>query len=97
MEYKKDNVRFTLPDRPTVRQQLAYFGAVGDAKGADRFVRYWEGAKTLIVDWECAAMPEIDKIDLDSLTNPSDVLVILFAGSQTAVYMSGLEDIPKNS
>ena len=44
-------VSFQLPDRVTVRQQLAYYSGAGLAVGDELFERYWQGAKAIITDW----------------------------------------------
>lgn len=87
---------FTLPERPTVRQQLAYTSAAGFSGRLSMLERHWEGAKTIMADWSCEALPDT-AVDLDELTNPTQAEAITWAGLQAAVHMNGIEDIPKNS
>lgn len=96
MEFKRDDCTFTIPDRPTVRQQLAWFGAAGGRDPSDVYDRYWEGAKQLIQTWQCDALPDY-KVSLDEISNPSQASVILWAGVAVWRFMNELEDIPKNS
>lgn len=85
-----------VPDRPTVRQQLAFFALVGDARGRDKFERYWEGAKAIVTEWQCPALPDTD-IDLDEISNPVQARIVLSVGLRILTYMNTLEDIPPNS
>jgi hypothetical protein len=87
---------FTLPDRPSVRQQLAYFSEAGIARGQELFERYWRGALTIIQDWKCAALPD-PNIDLDALDDPKATEVILWAGIAAKNHMDALDNVPKNS
>lgn len=96
MEFKNDKCTFTVPDRPTVRLQMQWYGAAGGIDGATTWVRYWEGAKQLIQNWKCESMPDLNAIDLDVLTNPSDREILIWAGLQVLQHMNSLEDIPKN-
>ena len=89
-------VKFTVPDRPTVRQQLAWFGAAAGRDPSDLFVRYWEGAKTLIQSWECAALPDY-KVELDNISDPTQTNVIVWVAIQVRNHISAMEDLPKNS
>lgn len=97
MKYENERLgcSFEVPDRPTVRQQLEWYGEMAQAKGKDQFVRHWEAAKTLISGWECAALPD-PKASLDQMTNPSQTQVVIWAGTQVLMHMNRLEDVPKN-
>lgn len=86
----------SVPDRPTVRQQLEFFAVVGDARGKERFERYWEGAKAVITDWQCPALPDI-QANIDDLTNPIQARIILSVGLRVVTHMNSLEDLPPNS
>ena len=96
MEFSNDKVKFTVPDRPTVRQQMHWFGAVSGGDKSEIYTRYWDAAKTLIDKWECAELPDY-KADMDSLTNPTQTHIMIWAGLQVLEFMNKLEDIPKNS
>jgi hypothetical protein len=97
MEYKSDDfgVSFTVADKVTVRRQLIYFSEAARATGKELFERLWLGARTVIEDWQCEAMPDIDT-DLDSLTDPRAAAAVTWAGIQVQNHMDGLERIPKN-
>ena len=92
----KLGVTFRVPDHPTVRQQLAYFSEAGMARGSQMFERLWLGALTLMEDWECELLPD-PKVDLDGLTDPKVVQVLLWSGLNVEVHMNQLEEIPKVS
>lgn len=96
MEFKRNDCTFTIPDRPTVRQQLAWFSAAGGRDPNDVYDRYWEGAKQLIQEWQCEAISDF-KISLDEISNPTQTNIILWAGIEVWRFMNKLEDIPKNS
>lgn len=96
MEFKNDDCTFTIPDRPTVRQQLAWFSAVSGHDQNDLMERYWDGAKALIQKWECAALPDY-KVDIDTIDKPTQTAVMIWAGMQVLNFMRALEDVPKNA
>lgn len=88
-------VRFTLPDKITVRGQLRYFGALNDPELEGSYERYWEAAKALIENWKCKLVPDIN-IDLDKITDPEITGVILWAGRQVMAHFGELEKVSKN-
>jgi hypothetical protein len=94
MLFEKDGIKFSIPDRPTVRQQLAYISATTGIDSERHLERLWNGAKTLIESWEC----ELFKTDvnLDNVSNPKIAELILWASIQVRSYINGLEEIPKN-
>lgn len=87
--------RFTVPDRPTVRQQMTWADAISTRDGVIRTEYYWSGVLTLIEDWECEIFPD-PRVSLDDVDNPSILTVIRWAAIQAMYHMTGLEDIPKN-
>lgn len=97
MEYERKNpdCKITVPDKITVRQQLEYFSLAGAAAGREMLIRYWEGAKALITDWQCELLPDM-RTDLDKVTNPDVVSLIVWAGTQVKRHVNALEDVPKN-
>ena len=98
MEYKNDRlgVSFTLPDRPTVREQMRYFSTVRFTANPDRLECQWAAATALIREWKCARLPVLEAIDLDALTDPTDLNILVWASTQTVILMNDLEDVPKN-
>ena len=97
MEFTKEKpkVRFTIPDRPTARQQLAYYSATAGTHSEDYLFRLWSGARALMIEWECGDFEK--DVNLDEVTDPSIVDVVLWAALQVKTYISKLEDLPKNS
>ena len=97
MEYRNDDtgIRLTVIDRPTVRQQLAYFSEVANAQGQKMFLRYWAGAVELIEEWECEEFPD-HKVSLDEVHNPAIVRIVMWAGMRVMEHMNALEEVPKD-
>ena len=87
--------KLSLPDRPTVRQQLRYQGEIGARMGGELYIRLWAGAKTIITGWECAHVT-LDA-DLDEITDPTAARCLMWAGLQVYSFIDALEDVPKNS
>lgn len=94
-EKQEPSCKFSIPARPTVRQQMQYFSATAGAAGSDLLVRYWHGARILITDWECPAIEKVDA-DLDQMTDPKQTEVLIWAGLQVRAFIDKLGDIPKN-
>jgi hypothetical protein len=91
-------VKFSLPDRPSVRQQLRYWSTVMTS-GSDRagmYERYWSGARELISDWSCEHIPDI-AVELDDIDDTKAAQAIMWAGLEVFRVVSGLEEVPKNS
>jgi hypothetical protein len=86
---------FSVPDRPTVRQQLQYYSQVRDTRGKEQYERMWAGAQALIADWQCPDLPD-PNASLDEMTNPSQALIIIWAGGMVYRHFNALEDVPKN-
>jgi len=95
MKFERENCTFTIPDRPTVRQQLEWFSAASSQDQNDKLARWWEGAKALIETWECKVLPDLHS-DIDTLSDPSQTTVIIWVGTQVLNFMNSLEDVPKN-
>jgi hypothetical protein len=98
MEFKNDvlGASFTLPEKVTVRMQLAYLSNAIIARGRDMLERYWLGAVGIMRDWKCELIPDPAALDLDTADNPKIVEVILWAGLEVKSYMDHLEGVPKN-
>jgi hypothetical protein len=94
-ENEKLGCSFSVPDRPTVRQQLAYFSLIEKAEGQAKREQYWTAAQALISDWKAEDLPD-PSISLDEMSNPSQTLIILWAGAAVFGHMNTLDDLPKN-
>ena len=87
--------RFTIPDRPTVRQQMTWQDTISARDGKIRTEFWWAGTLGLIQDWECESFPD-PHVSLDEVDNPSIRRVINWASTEAMLYMVSLEDIEKN-
>jgi hypothetical protein len=99
-EYQNDELglRFTLPERPTVRQQLNYRAAIAlSPLRPDVYDRFWQGAKKLIGDWACEAIPDPEQFDMDTATDPRAADIIFYVCNAVAAHMDSLETVPGNS
>ncbi len=111
-ENEKLSATFTVPDRLTVRQWLAYMDAVGPFD-AERYVRAWRGAMQLITSCECPFWPEPDAevvknldpkqallvklaIDFDQVTDIRIGRVVQWIGGAVASHVAMLDEVPKN-
>ena len=97
MEFKLDNTRFTVPDRPTVRQQLAYRAAIATASTHDTYERHWEGVKLLVQEWESDVIERPSRFSMDASDDPRAADVIFWACNAVAGHMNRLEILEKNS
>ena len=94
---EKLGVKFDVPDKITVRQQLVYRGKVfRNLNKDDFFIVAWDGAASLIEKWECDLIPDIAAFDIDKTTDPRQSLILFWAGDTVAGHMLELENIPKN-
>jgi len=92
---KERGVRFTLPEKITVRNQLLFYSLIGESEGPDKYEGYWAAAKMLIEDWECKRLPETN-VDLGKIEDPKITSIILWVGTQVLSYMANLGDVSKN-
>lgn len=97
MEFKHEllNTRFVIPDRVTVRQQLAFISEASSPRTKDLMENLWTAALLLILEWECPYLPDKDA-DLDSIDSPKAADAILWASLQVRNYIQRLDEIPKN-
>ena len=98
MEFERENppCKFSIPDRPTVRQQLEFFSLIAGTQDKDRLFRYWTGAQALITEWECELLPDRKKV-LDDVDDSNITDVIVWAGISIVNYMNSLDSWGKNS
>lgn len=89
-------VKFSLPDAIPVSKQLLFRGGVWGRRGNDNFIRFWEGAKELVQDWECELIADPLALDLDAETDPRIADIVQYVGVQTAGHITDLGAVPKN-
>lgn len=98
MKYENEKLgcSFVVPDRPTVRQQLAYWSAMRAGEVDEpQTVLSWGAAVPLLEDWTCAAIPD-PQTSLDEMSNPSQALIVVWVGNTVFAHFQGLADVPKN-
>lgn len=97
MEFVRENpikVRFTIPDRPTVRQQMAYYSEVTGTIRSVHIERLWLGTKALIQEWECELFNH--DVDLDKVDDPRIVDIMIWAAISVRDHINKMSEIPKN-
>ena len=68
-ERTNPDCKFTVPDKITVRMQMAYFSMATIERNPEMWERMWNATRELIQDWTCPLMANKD-MDLDEITNP---------------------------
>ena len=98
MKFERANpdCKFEIPDKITVRQQLAYYSTAAGLPDKKMFERTWEAAKDLTRTWDCPLFPDYEK-SLDEETDPKIAEILVWAGQQVRQYINSLDVIPKNS
>ncbi len=112
MEFHNEElgVKFAVPDRPTVFQQMAYQAAYFTLRLDNMYWRSWVSALGLISDWKCEAIPDpalvfeskvapdesVDGVYLDEVTDPTITGILIYVGNSVMIHITNLEDIPKN-
>ena len=96
MQYSNEEPQceFSVPDEPTVRQQLVYLGAVAGS-GNDWVVKRWLAAKPLITEWKCSIAPDLDAIDIDKETRRDVAILLGWVATQVLNHMSNVEKVEK--
>lgn len=95
MEFSRDELRFVIPDKITVRQQLTYFSEITNVSAEkDYMVRLWYGARSLLTAWECSLFNK--DVDIEAEDNPRITELILWVSLKVRDYMNSLDRIPKN-
>lgn len=97
MEFTRDEpvkIRFTITDRPTVRQQMAYYSEATGTLRESHLERLWLGARSLIKEWECELFKH--DVDLDSVDDPRIMEIMLWAAVKVRDHLNELDKIPKN-
>ena len=98
MEFKRDEpvkVSFVIPDRPTVRQQMAYYSEATSVTGRAHLERLWLGARSLIMEWNCDLFKH--DVDLDSVSDPEIMNTMIWASIQVRDHLNRMGELPKNS
>jgi hypothetical protein len=98
-EYKSEalGVSFEMPDRVTVRQQLAYRGQVALAASDNTFAVHWKAAQPLLQNWACEKLPDPAAVDLDEETDTAVADIVTWTANTAAGHMLALRATPKNS
>lgn len=97
MQFNRENpvkVSFSVPDRPTVRQQMAYFSETTGVVNRAHLERLWFGARSMITEWQCELFEK--DIDLDKVDDPRITEIILWAAVQVKTHLNSVTETPKN-
>lgn len=98
MHYERENgASFDLPDRMTVRQQLAFRAKLSERDDGGVFVRYWNAAPSVVTDWQCELIPDMAGVDLDTAVDPRVTEIIVWTANTIANHIAEMETPPKNS
>ena len=97
-EYKNDDlgVSFEIPDKITVRKQLAFYSAASAFSGEMQYGRYWAAAMAVIENWKSELIPDPAKLDMDDESNPSIATAIIWVSNTAIAHLNRLEAVPKN-
>jgi hypothetical protein len=108
--HEETGTKLTLPERPTVYQQLMYSSALFDYKDENVFWRNWLCAQFLIENWESEIIPERTEVFKERLpgeegesgiflteeTDSRVTDVLIWAGNRAAIHIATLGKITKN-
>lgn len=89
-------VKFALPDKLTVREQLTFRERVFLLGEQDTYSRYWGGIIPLLEDWQCELIPEPEEIDLDTETNVKIANIINWVANTAAGHFTSLDESDPN-
>ncbi len=97
MDFQSDkySTSFSIPDRPTVRQQMSYVSTAGRAQNKEYVEKLWEAAKQIITSWKSELLPDITA-SLDTVDDPQITDMIIWAAFGVKNHVEGLESTPKN-
>lgn len=94
-EHETLGVAFDVADRFTVRQQLAFRGAIAEARGESAYVRYWQAAQTVMENWQCDLVPDPAALDLDAADDVRLANIVQWTANSVAGHMAELDTPPK--
>jgi hypothetical protein len=89
-------LEFDLPEKPTVRQMLAYDSAVFvDHMGDATLIRLWHGAVEVVQNWKC---PISIDVNLDGEIDPKTLEMVKYVGLMAFSWAQGIKEavVPKN-
>jgi len=99
IEFREDSlgVSFKVPETMSVREQLRYIRAVTAVNKDDNedYIRFWEGMKPFIEDWECEVMPDYKK-SIDEMYSLDQVNVIIWSGTIFRLHVNKIGNAEKN-
>jgi hypothetical protein len=93
-EYKEAGLSFSVPEKPSVLEVLAYDSARVDFAKSPAYVVMWECAKTWIKDWKCEKMPD-PNVDLNTVSDPIVWKIIKEVGLDVSGHRVAQEQISK--
>lgn len=90
-------VAFDVPDRITVRQQVAFRSRLAAPDDGGIYGRYWNAAPLLLTNWQSAVIPDPATFDLDAADDPRAADIVMWVGDTLAVHLRRRETPDPNS
>lgn len=99
MHYENEDTgtSFDIPDRITVRRQLAFRSRVAETAGEGNFTRYWLAAQTVMENWTCPLIDDPAALDLDESDDRRVADIVVWVANTVAGHMIDLATPGKNS
>lgn len=88
-------VSFEIPDRFTVREQLAFRSRIAGTAGDVALIRYWHAAISVISDWQCELVPDPAALDMDTEASVQVADIVQWTANAVAGHMAGIDTPPK--
>ena len=87
---------FTIPDRPTVGQQLAYYSLYRKPFTEGWIEAQWKALVAILTDWKVPNLPD-PHVDLETVEDPEVAQIIIWVVTNAMEHMAGLDNIPKDN
>lgn len=96
-ENKVLGVSFTLPDTPTVREQLKIDSRMALLFSVDDwYLVYFQAINHVINDWECEKVPNPKDLLVENETDPDITAIIVWTCKTVQDWRNNLGNVPKN-
>lgn len=99
-ENERLGVKMVLPDKLTIRQNLAFRSAAAISFGTPKlFEAYWEATVPIIEEWECELIPDPAMVNLDDADDPDGARkasIMQWTGNTAVGHIGAIGAVPKN-